>query len=255
MGGPLPADLRWRWAAASRIGTSHQRMGTRKQDAYGVRLGARALCAVASDGAGSASHGGQGASLVCRHLLAAFKSWFRDHDHLPDDEVVRCWIDDLRDRLNEVATRRDLTRRQFAATLVMLVVLDDQLLTLQIGDSALVARKKGTWEALCWPENGEFASTTYFVTDDPEARLHVVRLALEHDAFALFSDGLEAIALEQATHQPYARFFDPMIKAVDLADGRGRLADLSTALGQYLDSPRLCERTDDDKTLVLISSQ
>jgi hypothetical protein len=230
-------------------------MGIRKQDAYGVRLGARALCAVVSDGAGSSSHGGQGASLVCRHLLAAFKSWFRDHDHLPDDEVVRCWIDNLRDCLNEVAMRRDLTRRQFAATLVMLVVIDDQLLTLQIGDSALVARKNGTWEALCWPENGEFASTTYFVTDDPEARLHVVRLALEHDAFALFSDGLEAIALEQATHQPYARFFDPMIKAVDLADGKGRLADLSAALGQYLDSPRLCERTDDDKTLVLISSQ
>jgi len=46
-----------------------------------------------------------------------------------------------------------------------------------------------------------------------------------------------------------------MIKAVDEAEGKGRLASLSAALGQYLDSPRLCERTDDDKTLILISSR
>jgi serine/threonine protein phosphatase PrpC len=254
MDGPLPADLRWRWAAASRIGTSHQRLGTRKQDAYGVRLG-RALCAVVSDGAGSASHGGQGATLVSRYLLLAFKRWFLDHDHLPDDEDIQCWIDDLRDQLSAIAAKHEVTRRQFAATLVMLVVLDDQLLTLQIGDSALVGRKNSAWEALVWPENGEFASTTFFVTDDPEARLHIARHAFEHDAFALFSDGLEAVALEQATQQPYARFFDPMIKAVDAAEGRGRLAQLSSALEQYLDSPKLCERTDDDKTLVLISNK
>lgn len=256
MGGPLPADRRWRWAAASRIGTSHLRLGTRKQDAYGVRLSARALCAVVSDGAGSASHGGEGASLVCRHFLLAFKGWLAEYSQLPDEETVRRWMDGLRDRLSATASHRGLTGRQFAATLVMLVIWDDQVMTLQVGDSALMGRKSdGSWKALCWPENGEFASTTYFVTDDPKARLHVTRRSLEHDAFALFSDGLEAIALDHSTQQPFARFFDPMFRAVDEASGMGRLASLSAALGQYLDSPRLCERTDDDKTLILISAR
>jgi len=256
MGGPLPADLRWRWAAASRIGTSHQRLGTRKQDAYGVRLSEHALCAVVSDGAGSASHGGEGASLVCRHLLLAFKTWLAEHAQLPEKETVQCWMDDLRDRLTTVAVKRELTRRQFAATLVMLVVFDDQVMTLQVGDSALVGRRSdGSWEALCWPENGEFASTTYFVTDDPEARLHVTQRPLEHNAFALFSDGLEAIALDHSTQQPFMPFFDPMFRAVDEASGTGRLGSLSGALGQYLDSPKLCERTYDDKTLILISGR
>jgi hypothetical protein len=217
------------------------------------RQGEDSLCAVVSDGAGSASHGGQGASLVCRWLTANATQWLAVHECLPDDEQVHCWVDDLRDRLSDIAARHDVTRRQFAATLVMLIAHRGELLALQVGDSALVARKHGAWEAICWPENGEFASTTYFVTDDPVARLRTYRLPLEHDAFALFSDGLESVALEQLTQQPYPRFLDPMIKPVDLAEGHGRLGKLSAALHVYLESPGLCERTDDDKTLILIS--
>lgn len=256
MGGPLPADLRWRWAAASRMGTSHQRLGTRKQDAYAVhQLNHGVFCAVVSDGAGSASHGGEGAAIVCRTLVSEFRKWFDNHNALPSDEHIRCWLDGLRDRLSFAATKRDLTRRQFAATLVMLVVHGGDILALHVGDSALVGRKSGGWEAVCWPENGEFASTTYFVTDEPDIRLHIHRMPFEYDAFALFSDGLESVALEQSTSMPYPRFFDPMIRPVDAASHAGRLRDLSDALGRYLDSDRLCDRTDDDKTLILVSCQ
>lgn len=254
MGGQLQADLRWRWAAASQIGTSHQRAGTRKQDAFKVlQLSPQVLCAVVSDGAGSATYGGEGASLVCRALTSKVRDWFHTHIDLPDDEQVLSWIDDLRDRLAKAANNRAVLRRQFAATMVMLVVAHEQVLAMQIGDSALVARSNGEWRALCWPQNGEFASSTYFVTDDPEVHLRAFRLALEHDAFALFSDGLESVALEQATQLPFTRFFDPMIKPIDSATSEGRLVELSSALGRYLNSPSLCERTDDDKTLILLS--
>jgi hypothetical protein len=164
------------------------------------------------------------------------------------------WVDELRDLLTTVAVKRSLARRQFAATLVMLVVKDDQLLSLQIGDSALVARRAGVWEAICWPENGEYASTTFFVTDDPQVRLRINRLRLDHDAFALFSDGIEHLALDHLARQPHVRFFDPIIKPVDQSAETGKLTKLSLALGRYIDSPVICDRTDDDKTLVLLSS-
>lgn len=252
----MPAELqRWRWAAASRIGTSHLRSGTRKQDAYCVfTLAHDGICIIVSDGAGSASCGGQGASLVCRCLTANIRTWFAEQDALPTDEQITGWIDELRDRLATVAEKRGLVRRQFAATLVMLVVKDNQILSLQIGDSALVARRAGNWEAICWPENGEFASTTYFVTDDPEVRLRIKRLPLEYDAFALFSDGIENLALDHLAGHPHVRFFDPMIKPIDQAAVTGKLKKLSLALGQYLDSAAICESTDDDKTLILLSS-
>jgi len=185
--------------------------------------------------------------------LASIRAWFAKRETLPSDEQVMSWVDELRDRLATVAAKRSVARRQFAATLVMLVVTDDQLLALQIGDSALVARRAGVWEAICWPESGEFASTTFFITDDPEVRLRIARLPLEHDAFALFSDGIENLALDHLACQPHVRFFDPMIKPIDQSAETGKIAKLSLALERYLDSPAICERTDDDKTLILLS--
>jgi len=211
------------------------------------------LCVVVSDGAGSASHGGEGASIVCRMLTRAIGDWIAAERGLPSDELVRDGMDALRDTIALAAERRGLTKRQFASTLIALIVRGDELLALQVGDSALIARRGGRWEALCWPENGEFASTTYFVTDDPEPRLNIVRGVNDFDAFAAFSDGIESIALHHADHEPHARFFDPMIKPVDAAAEQGRLANLSAALGRYLDGAAICERTDDDKTLVLVS--
>jgi hypothetical protein len=85
-------------------------------------------------------------------------------------------------------------------------------------------------------------------------RLRINRLPLEHDAFALFSDGIENVALDHLASQPHVRFFDPMIKPVDQSAETGKLSKLSLALGRYLDGPAICERTDDDKTLILLSS-
>jgi hypothetical protein len=187
-------------------------------------------------------------------LSIAICDWTANHGRLPPDDQIYDWMDAVRDSLALVAEKRGLTKRQFASTLIALTVFGDELLALQIGDSALVARKAGQWEAICWPENGEFAATTYFVTDDPEPRLKIIRQAAgDYDAFAAFSDGIDSIALHHANQEPHARFFNPMIKPVDQATEHGRLAGLSAALGRYLDGPAICDRTDDDKTLVLVS--
>ena len=246
--------MSWRWAAASAVGTSHIRSGERLQDAYAVSTcGRDHIFAVVSDGAGSAGFGVYGAWLVCRKLKIRFKEWSIRHERLPDDETLVGWLDEYRDCISVIAEQREVAPRQFAATLAALFISPGELIALHIGDSAIVGRCDSKWEVICWPETGEYASTTYFLTDEPKPVMNIVRKHPEYNAFALFSDGVGEFALSQLEQQAHPGFFEPMLKSVDASRNTGRLAELSQKLGAFLAGPSVCERTDDDKTLILIS--
>ena len=224
------------------------------QDAYAVsELGKDSFFAVVSDGAGSATFGSYGAWLISRFFSVRFREWVHENPELPTDQVLSGWIDEVRARISAISARRNTVSRQFAATLAAIVVTPNEVVTLHIGDSAVVGRKGENWEVLCWPENGEYASSTYFVTDEPGPRLNIIRHPCEYDAFALFSDGVGDLALSYQDQVAHTRFFDPMIRPIDRASGRKHLVELSAKLATYLANPSVCERTDDDKTLILIS--
>jgi hypothetical protein len=95
-----------------------------------------------------------------------------------------------------------------------------------------------------------YASSTYFITDDPEPKLDFISLNGECSELAVFSDGIERLALDFGNLNAFERFFDPMFAPLKKL-GPGRDRALSAGLRRYLDSPRVTERTDDDKSLVL----
>lgn len=232
------------------------RNGGRLQDAFAVlEIGNDSILAVVSDGAGSAKFGRYGARIVCRFFLSKFVEWFRTNSDFPTDEELRYWMDNLRDITSGISRKKGTLPRQFAATLAAIVARPTDTLTLHIGDSAIVGRRSEEWDVLCWPQNGEYASSTYFFTDDPEPQLHIGRDPRDHDAFALFTDGVGDLALSHLERVAHPRFFGPMISPVDATTDRGHLFGLSDKLSTYLSSPSVCERTDDDKTLILISSR
>lgn len=234
-------------------------MGTRKQDASACFLAgdtAPTFCAIICDGAGSAAFGGEGASIVCRTFSVALKDHFRTTSALPDDDDIWEWFDLARDRLSLAAAKREVDRRAFASTLVLLLARKGEQLAVHVGDGAIVGRDtSGAWQALSWPENGEYASTTYFVSDDPAPKARIARTTHDMDGFAVFSDGIEDLALDLVAVIPHVPFFRTMIAPLDKLDGAGRDTVLSKALGSFLSSPRVCEKTDDDKSLILVSTQ
>lgn len=266
----------WSWIVATSTGTSHLKHNLPLQDAQACAVvpirsdsqtcDAEWFVAVTCDGAGSASHGQQGALIACRtirqaarrHLAAASAPSASSPQEprltasaLPSAETVRTWADEARQRIRSAAERRGLSARDFACTLVLALSNGQETLVAHIGDGGIVARLAdgGTWQALSWPDHGEYASTTRFVTDEPPAplRTHITRQPI--DALALFSDGIERMVLDMVTQTPFARFFSTM--AAPLPKEPGKAHALSSQLKAYLDSEAVNSRTDDDKTLVM----
>jgi hypothetical protein len=166
--------------------------------------------------------------------------------------VASEWLDDIRDRIELASLRENVPRRNFAATLIGCVIQIDGVAVIHIGDGACVVRLRNEidWRVASWPSQGEYASTTYFVTDDPEPRTSVNYLGGEVAEVALFSDGVERLALDFAKRTAYPRFFDTMFQAFPV-NGAGRDKELSLSLQAFLDSTKVTDRMDDDKTLIM----
>jgi hypothetical protein len=208
---------------------------------------------VVSDGAGSASLSKIGSHIVvrgfCRSALNFVKGGGRPNEI--DRELAGAWLDDLRDRIDQEGQRRASPRRFFAATLVGCVVQPDGISVIHIGDGACAVRLRQEleWRVPSWPAQGEFASTTYFVTDDPEPKANVTHLSGEVSELALFSDGLERLALDFGARTAFVPFFSSLFQYLPAGSGRQKV--LSGKLREFLGGPSVTEHTDDDKTLIM----
>lgn len=88
--------------------------------------------------------------------------------------------------------------------------------------------------------------------DPPEAaeRLEFELVNERVDEVALFTDGLQNLALHFQTQTAHTPFFRPMFEWLRPAP-EGRREKLSASLAAFLDSPKVNDCTDDDKTLIL----
>jgi hypothetical protein len=250
----------WTWAAADYRGTSHERSGHPLQDAHCCFLvgnSSEVFVSIVSDGAGSASFGGQGAALACRSLATTARAYFRDRTDLPCDDTIQKWVDAARDRIISVAIRRGVLPRQFASTLIFCISDAEHTVIAHIGDGCCVLQESATgqWIAPSWPEQGEYASMTRFLTDEPFIALRITRLTTPISAIVSFTDGLERLALDFVNTKPFDRFFDGISRPLAHSNASGRDSKLSGQLRQYLNSPQINARTDDDKTLIIATHQ
>ena len=210
------------------------------------------LVAAVSDGAGAAAYGGPGAWMTCRTVALQARRHFARSRQLPQEAALAAWVQAAHERLATAAARRDLTLRDFAATLVLVISSGAETLTVHVGDGAAVARDPaGGWSALSWPENGEYAAMTYFVSDETQGHVRIARHSREITALAVLTDGIERLALDFGAQQPHGPFFAGMVAPVEASPVSGRERALSQRLRSFLDSAPVNSRTQDDKTLIL----
>ena len=158
-------------------------------------------------------------------------------------------MDAARTRVLEDAAANRTTPRQLACTFLAAIVGVGWVAFAQVGDGVIVFDGPGGYELAFWPDNGEYANTTRFLTeDDYRANLRVEIVERQVTELAVLTDGLQMLALDFGQDRVHDRFFAPLFKAVkDGPDGE----TLKASLLEFMDSKRVNDRTDDDKTFLL----
>jgi hypothetical protein len=224
------------------------------QDAHAYRFVGDGVLAAVADGLGSVAHSEVGAKVAVSSALDFLETALKSQ---PPAEAV-AWetalgqaFSEARRRLEEMAQENNLLLREYGATLIVAAATADWLAVAHLGDGAAVAFwEDGSLETVSEPQRGEYANEVKPLTA-PDALAHVqfsVRCS-SAKGVALLTDGLQAVAIHLATNEPYAPFFNPFFTAVSQPiDSQ----ETSQQLADFLDSERVCARTDDDKTLLII---
>ena len=249
----------WRVAQASAIGTAHLNQGTECQDRYAsqtvkIKNGEVLLLGVVADGAGSTTDGQTGAEIACRLFIDEVTDFLNSQDAAVGSlnaEFGKFWISYFRQKITAIAETQGKTIRDFASTLVAAVVGEKQAAFFQLGDGAAVfslSGESGSYRFAIVPEEAEYVNVTQFLTDETAAESLRFELIDERiEDLILFSDGIFAVAVDYQTGRPHEPFLRPMI--APLRNGGGN--NLDEKLESFLGSPKLDEKTDDDKTIIL----
>ncbi len=234
----------WKLVFGSVQGTSHVQSGLPCQDYCAGTVAGRALVAACADGAGSAEFSQLGSKAVVDRFIEVATG-----ESVPTKEQVEAWVETARERLLEEATANGSTPRQLACTFLAALVGDGWAAFAQVGDGVIVFDGPDGYDLAFWPDNGEYANTTRFLSeDDYQQHLRVEIVERQVSELAVLTDGLQMLALDIAGAKVHDRFFSPLFKAV--RNGPDEAA-LKTSLLEFMGSKRVNERTDDDKTLLL----
>ncbi len=235
----------WKLVHGSVRGTSHAATDQPCQDFCAGKHADSTVAAACSDGAGSAdlSHLGS-KSAVERFMDVATPS-----ESAPERAAIEAWVDAARERVLEEAATQGVVPRRLACTLLVAIVGDGWATFAQIGDGVIVFNGDAGYELAFWPDNGEYANTTRFLTDDDYRKhLRIEVVTRQVSELAVMTDGLQMLALDFKGARVHDRFFEPLFRTVR---NNANEEALRTSLLEFMDSKRVNERTDDDKTLLL----
>jgi hypothetical protein len=237
----------WSTLGDSVAGTSHRARSVPCQDAFRFCTVGEWLVIAVSDGAGSSSHSEAGATLVCDEFVRRVAAL--DPNTLLTREGMTALVTEVRAALFAEAERIGVKPREVACTALLAVIGPTSTAFAQHGDGAIVIRRGEDYRTVFWPEPAEYANATDFLTDDSFPTVMRFEVVTEPIAeVAALTDGLQRVALDFAAHSAYPAFFRPLFNELWSATDT---ESLNEPFRKFLDSDRVNERTDDDKTLVL----
>ena len=253
---------KWSYATASVIGQAHVNQETVCQDRLLCRTffnetDGEVLIAAVADGAGSTTHGQVGAEIACEFFAEQVEKFLSSGNASVgslNEDFGKLWIEFFQTKISEIAKENKLEIREYATTLIAAIVGKDSTVFYQVGDGAAVFSSDGQPNSYAFgiePEDTEYVNMTEFLTDETAVNsLRFVCIEKPIEDVILFSDGIYAVAVDYQKNKPHEPFLMPMI--APLRNGNSA-ESLNEKLENFLASPKLNEKTDDDKTIILAS--
>lgn len=241
--------MTWNLASTSVTGTRHATRQQPCQDAHAIVQLDNLLIMAVSDGAGSAAHSQTGALLATTTTAAFVAGALLGRRPRPKElaTVHKNAVLQTRATIAQHAQQHGHRIGDYATTLLAVVVTNRYIATLQLGDGGIVTcDTRGRLAILTRQQEREYVNEVTFVTcDHYQEELHIRVLPRRNvQAVFVFTDGVESLCVRRASNQPHPGFFHPLL------DTTPSSADLTT----LLESQRVCDRTDDDKTLVIATT-
>jgi hypothetical protein len=249
-----------RVASVSIKGSSHEKNGLPCQDYSLVHLvenGSTVICAL-SDGAGSAKYAAEAAQLQVEETIDYFKALLSDHP-APIDLIQEFDKSDgvklleiIRDKISKKSEDNHCTINDYSATLLFCILHPNCSVFYQLGDGCWVIRKNNIYCNVTKPTQGEFVGQTVFAVSSTYLEdLQFDKINTGIDTAIGFTDGIERLALDVRSSSPSSRFFNPIVEMFLSEEKRYIFED---KIAQFFQSERVCDRTDDDKSIILVAN-
>lgn len=252
--------MAWRAVARSVIGVRHQTQKLPCQD-YGQHHTFREVVVGAiADGAGSAKYAEIGAKVAVERVLqflASSEQSIKKKNRLTHafteqeaSAVFRKAVELAIAALQQTAATDQCSLSDLACTLLVFLATPNWLAAMQIGDGFILTRcQNESYQLLFQPDRGEFANETTFVTStDALESMQVKVLDRKQQFICASTDALERVAIRLSDWTPFSPFFQPL---EDYMKETAHPEEDDAYLMSFLESERLNQRIDDDKTLLL----
>lgn len=242
----------WQYINSSTIGASHIKVGLPCQDAHQIIAKENVLIVALADGLGTASLSDTGATLAVSTAIAELESQDITLENQPTQwtKLIENAFIAAQDALRKEAESASKALREYNTTLIVGIVHPTIAVVGHLGDGAVIVQTNTSQLLpLSWPHNEEYVNEVTPLTHATALEsVHYKSYTDPIDGVAFLTDGLQTLALEFASGEPYQPFFTPFF---DLLSQPVERDSLSSQLDQFLQSERVCQKTDDDKTLVI----
>ena len=144
--------------------------------------------------------------------------------------------------------------KEFATTLLFALLSEKGNIFVQIGDGVIAKGDINDLNCVFEPQHGEYINATYFATEKNISERFMFEFNSDKiKRLVMHTDGIEIISFNFALKKPHINFFNPIFAMLDEFNKSGLDKNTSEFIYGFLDCERVKQKTDDDKTMVIIS--